>query len=88
MPQFEARAQIDFVQKNLCVWIKTNAGMGVSQHELIFVFKHGEGPHQNNFGIGGGARTRSNVWQYRGVNLFGKIAWVHRPPPILPIVIQ
>src|SRR5438132_12350344 len=30
--------------KNLCVWTKDNAGMGSlyrSQHELVFVFKHG-----------------------------------------------
>jgi len=30
--------------KNFCVWAKTNAGMGSlyrSQHELVFVFKHG-----------------------------------------------
>ena len=31
--------------KNLCVWNKTNAGMGSfyrSQHELVFVFKNGQ----------------------------------------------
>ena len=30
--------------KDLCVWVKDNAGMGSlyrSQHELVFVFKHG-----------------------------------------------
>src|SRR5258706_6001082 len=33
--------------KNLCVWSKTNAGMGSlyrSQHELVFVFKNGTRP--------------------------------------------
>ena len=37
--------------KNLCVWKKSNAGMGSlyrSQFELIFVFKVGKGPHINN----------------------------------------
>jgi ParB-like nuclease domain/DNA methylase len=37
--------------KNLCVWVKDNAGMGSlyrSQHELVFVFKHGRGGHRNN----------------------------------------
>ena len=37
--------------KNLCVWVKNNAGMGSfyrSQHELIFLFKSGEGPNRNN----------------------------------------
>lgn len=61
--------------KNLIVWTKTNAGMGSfyrSQHELIFVFKHGTEPHTNNFGLGQAGRNRSNVWQYAGVNSFGK----------------
>jgi hypothetical protein len=37
--------------KNLVVWNKTNCGMGSfyrSQHELIFVWKHGRGKHINN----------------------------------------
>ena len=37
--------------KNVCVWVKDNAGMGSlyrSQHEFVFVFKHGTAPHQNN----------------------------------------
>ena len=37
--------------KALVVWAKTNGGQGSfyrSQHELIFVFKSGDGPHQNN----------------------------------------
>jgi DNA modification methylase len=71
----EAAAQNGLEQKNLCVWVKSNAGMGSfyrSQHELIYVFKHGEGPHKNHFGLGAGGRNRSNVWQYRGVNAFGK----------------
>ena len=52
---------------NLCVWVKPNAGLGSfyrSQHELIFVSKHGNAPHINNFGLGGRGRTRSNVWHY------------------------
>ena len=69
----EASAQNSLEQKDLCVWVKSNPGPGSlyrSQQELIFVFKHGEGPHQNNIGLGG--RTRSNVWQYRGVDVLGK----------------
>lgn len=71
----DAAVQNSLEQKNLCVWVKSNAGMGSfyrSQHELIYVFKHGNGPHQNHFGLGAGGRNRSNVWQYRGVNVFGK----------------
>lgn len=59
--------------KNLCVWAKTNAGMGSfyrSHHELVFVFKAGRAPHINNFGLGEKGRYRSNVWSYAGVNTF------------------
>ena len=60
--------------KNLCVWAKTNAGMGSfyrSRHELVFVFKSGRAPHINNFALGQHGRHRSNVWDYPGVNSFG-----------------
>jgi hypothetical protein len=43
-----------------------------SQHELIFVWKHGNAPHQNHFELGQRGRSRSNVWPYRGVNTFGR----------------
>ncbi len=58
--------------KNICVWNKTNAGMGSfyrSKHELVFVFKNGAAPHINNFGLGGDGRYRTNVWDYPGVNI-------------------
>ncbi len=61
--------------KNLCVWTKDNAGMGSfyrSQHELIFVFEHGGGPYRNNVQLGRFGRSRSNVWQYPGVNSFAR----------------
>jgi ParB-like chromosome segregation protein Spo0J len=51
--------------KQLIVWAKTNAGQGSffrSQHELIFVFKNGNGPHQNNVQLGRYGRNRSNLW--------------------------
>jgi DNA modification methylase len=70
-----AAIQQELEFKNLCIWVKSNAGMGSfyrSQHELVFVFKHGNAPHQNNFGLGQHGRCRSNVWNYRGVNAFGK----------------
>jgi hypothetical protein len=41
-----------------------------SQHELVFVFKHGTAPHVNTFELGQHGRTRSNVWPYAGVNTF------------------
>lgn len=61
--------------KNVCVWVKDNAGMGAlyrSQHELVFVFKHGSGAHRNNVQLGQHGRNRSNVWHYPGVNSFGR----------------
>lgn len=58
--------------KNLCVWSKTNAGMGSlyrSQHELVAVFKHGTAPHINNIELGKHGRNRTNIWSYPGVNI-------------------
>lgn len=57
--------------KNLCVWVKTNGGMGSfyrSQHELVFAFKKGTSPHINNFELGQHGRNRTNVWEYAGIN--------------------
>jgi len=59
---------------NVVVWVKSNAGMGSfyrSQHELIYVFKNGNTGHTNNVKLGQYGRSRSNVWQYAGVNSFG-----------------
>jgi len=61
--------------KNLCVWSKTNGGMGSlyrSQHELFFVFKSGTAPHINNVELGKHGRYRTNVWSYAGANSFSK----------------
>jgi DNA modification methylase len=60
--------------KNICVWAKNNGGMGSfyrSQHELVFVFKSGTGPHINNVELGKHGRYRTNIWNYPGVNSFG-----------------
>jgi DNA modification methylase len=59
---------------NICVWAKTNAGMGSlyrSQHELICVFKAGTETPTNNVELGRHGRNRSNLWTYRGFNAFG-----------------
>jgi DNA modification methylase len=61
--------------KNLCVWVKDNAGMGSlyrSQHELVFVFKHGRSEHRNNIQLGRFGRNRSNIWRYAGANSFAR----------------
>lgn len=71
----EAAAKPYSELKNLCVWAKTNAGMGSlyrSQHELVFVFKKGTAPHINNVELGRFARNRSNLLHYPGMNSFGK----------------
>lgn len=60
--------------KNLCVWNKTNGGMGTfyrSKHELVFVYKVGTAAHINSFGLGDGGRYRTNVWDYPGVSSLG-----------------
>ena len=60
--------------KNLCVWNKTNGGMGTfyrSKHEMVCVFKVGDGPHTNTFGLGQTGRYRTNVWDYPGVSSIG-----------------
>lgn len=60
--------------KNICVWNKTNAGMGSlyrSKHEFVFVYKNGKDKHINNIELGVNGRYRTNVWDYAGVNTFG-----------------
>jgi DNA modification methylase len=87
----DAGARNELELKNLCIWTKSNAGMGTfyrSQHELVFVWKYGAGPHQNHFELGQFGRSRSNVWEYRGINTFGKaraeLLRVH--PTIKPVM--
>ncbi|MDJ0614773.1 MAG: DNA methyltransferase [Rhizobiaceae bacterium] len=61
--------------KNLCVWNKSNAGMGTfyrSKHELVFVFKKGRAPHTNTFRLGETGRYRTNVWDYAGANVWSE----------------
>jgi len=70
----EAGKEVFSEIKNLCVWNKTNGGMGTfyrSKHELIFVFKVGTGPHTNSFGLGDTGRYRTNVWDYAGISSIG-----------------
>jgi DNA modification methylase len=56
---------------NLCIWNKSNAGMGSlyrSKHELIFVYRVGTAPHLNTVELGRHGRNRTNVWDYASVN--------------------
>jgi len=89
--QSAARA-VSLALKNLCVWAKTNAGMGSlyrSQHELVFVFKAGTGPHVNNVELGRFGRNRSNLWTYAGVNSLraGRLEELRMHPTVKPIAL-
>src|SRR6202008_2257405 len=79
-------------QKNLCVWNKNNGGMGSfyrSKHELIFVWKNGDGPHVNNFELGQHGRTRTNVWDYAGINTMraGRLEELAMHPTVQPVAL-
>ncbi|MGJ8606265.1 MAG: DNA-methyltransferase, partial [Marivita sp.] len=75
---------------NLCVWAKTNGGMGSlyrSQHELIAVFRKGTVQHRNNVQLGRFGRNRTNVWSYAGVNTFreGRMDELSAHPTAKPV---
>jgi DNA modification methylase len=56
---------------NLCIWNKSNAGMGSlyrSKHELVFVYRVGAAPHLNMVELGRHGRNRTDVWDYASVN--------------------
>ena len=76
--------------KNICVWAKTNPGQGSfyrSQHELVFVYKKGKAAHLNTFELGQHGRSRSNVWNYAGVNSFraGRMDELKMHPTVKPV---
>lgn len=93
LDEMSLAGQTSFTElKNVCVWVKTNGGMGTfyrSKHELIFVWKIGDGPHVNTFGLGDKGRYRTNVWTYAGVNSFksdrtDELAW---HPTVKPVAL-
>ena len=78
--------------KNLCVWNKSNAGMGTfyrSKHELVFVWKSGTASHINTFELGQYGRSRSNVWDYAGVNSLkpGRLEELAMHPTVKPVAL-
>jgi DNA modification methylase len=78
--------------KNICVWNKTNAGMGSfyrSKHELVFVWKSGSAAHINNFELGQHGRHRTNVWDYAGVNTIrtGRLEELAMHPTVKPVAL-
>ena len=78
---------------NLCVWVKSNGGMGSlyrSRHELIFVFRNGKEQHRNNVQLGRFGRNRTNVWNYAGANSFprkGQGSALDLHPTVKPIAL-
>ena len=77
---------------NLVVWAKSNAGQGSfyrSQHELIGVFRVGDAPYLNNVELGRHGRSRSNVWNYPGVNSFkaGRLDELKLHPTVKPVAL-
>ena len=71
----EAGIQVHDSLLNICVWVKNTGGMGSlyrSQHELVFVFRHGKKTHRNNVQLGRFGRNRTNVWQYSAINTLSK----------------
>lgn len=56
---------------NICVWNKSNAGMGSlyrSKHEMVFVYRVPGASHTNTVELGRNGRNRTNVWDYPSVN--------------------
>jgi DNA modification methylase len=81
----------DFELLNLCVWVKSNGGIGSlyrSRHELVFVFRNGAEAHRNNVRLGRFGRNRTNVWNYPGANSFkrnGRKSDLDLHPTVKPI---
>jgi hypothetical protein len=76
--------------KNLCIWTKDNGGMSSlyrSQHELVFVWKHGTAPHTNTVELGRHGRCRTNAWAYAGVNTLkrDRMAELAMHPTVKPV---
>lgn len=74
---------------NICVWNKTNGGMGSlyrSKHELCLIFKGDDKPHLNNVELGKHGRSRANVWTYAGATTFraGRSADLEDHPTVKP----
>jgi len=82
---------LGYMLLNLCVWVKTNGGMGSlyrSRHELVFVFGKRDATRVNNVQLGKHGRNRTNVWNYPGMNSFarrGRTRGLDLHPTVKPI---
>lgn len=57
-----------------------------SQHELVFVYKHGTASHRNNIELGKYGRYRTNVWRYPGANSLSREQGENNPLTMHPTV--
>ena len=78
--------------KNLCVWAKTNAGIGSfyrSNHELVFIWTSATAAHVNNFELGQHGRSRTNVWEYAGITSMGagRLQQLAMHPTVKPVAL-
>ncbi len=92
LPELLAAGRVYSELKNICVWNKTNGGMGSlyrSKHELVLVYKNGTAPHINNVELGRHGRYRTNVWDYAGANVLGgeRDAELAMHPTVKPVVL-
>lgn len=83
-------AELDLI--NLCVWNKTNGGMGSlyrSKHELVVVARVPGATHTNNVELGRHGRNRTNVWDYAGANTpnAGQSSDLKLHPTVKPIAL-
>jgi len=85
--------KVDHELINLCVWSKTNAGMGSlyrSAHELVFVFGRKGMRRANNVQLGRFGRNRTNLWTYPGMNSFprkGRTRGLGYHPTVKPVAL-
>src|SRR5262245_37154165 len=93
MPEMLAAGHAVYSElKDLCVWNKDEARMGTfyrSKHELESVWKSGTAPHVNTFELGQHGRSRSNVWDYSGVNSLkpGRLDELAMHPTVKPVAL-
>jgi 16S rRNA G966 N2-methylase RsmD len=93
LPEILTAGEVAYSEfKQLCIWVKSNAGMGSfyrSQHELVLAFKSGKAAHINNFQLGQHGRHRSNVWRYPGINTFrkGRLEELEMHPTVKPVAL-
>ena len=80
---------------NLAVWAKDRSGLGSfmrSRHELIPIFKKGQGRFRNNVMLGVNGRNRSNLWNYPSAKTAskgsdeGNMLDLHPTPKSVPMI--